>query len=80
MTKENTKRATKTPTTEMLVLWENGFFKEWRSAGDVATEFAKTGCHFHASAVSMALTRASYLTSKGKGKELQYIQAYPFEK
>ncbi|MES2202832.1 MAG: hypothetical protein V4474_00670 [Patescibacteria group bacterium] len=80
MAKEKTKRASKTPTTELPSLWQEGFFKEWRSAGEVAAEFAKTGCHFSASAVSKALVRSSFITRKGKGVGLRYIQTYPFEK
>lgn len=82
MEKEKTKRATKTPTTELPALWQNGFFKEWRTATDVTTEFSKTGCHFGASAVGNALSRASFITHKGKGRgsKLQYIQTFPFEK
>lgn len=76
--KSKTKHPIKTPTTELPALWQKGFFKEWRSATEVAGEFSKGGCHFRASAVSMALSRAPYLTTKGKGKGLQYIQAYPF--
>lgn len=80
MIEKNTKRASKTPTTELPTLWEGGFFKEWRTAGDVATEFAKEGCHFGASAVSKALLRAPFITRKGKGAGLRYIQTYPFVK
>ena len=70
-----TKRADKTPTTELPALWESGFFKGWRTAGDVAEAFAKTGCHFDGSAVSKALARAKFITRKGKGKgaKVQYI-------
>jgi hypothetical protein len=75
-----TKRTIKTPTTELPPLWESGFFKEWRSASNVAEAFAKTGCHFSASAVSKVLSRAKFITRKGKGVSLKYIQAYPFEK
>ncbi|MDO8451260.1 MAG: hypothetical protein Q7S76_00135 [bacterium] len=77
-----TKRMSKTPTTELPLLWAKGFFKEWRSAGDIAAEFAKTGCHFGDSAVSKALSRAKYITRKGRGRgvSVKYIQAYPFEK
>ncbi len=77
-----TKRVVKTPTTELPALWESGFFKEWRFVGDVSKVFAKTGCHFGGSAVSKALTRAKFITRKGKGKgaAVKYIQAYPFEK
>ncbi len=77
-----TKRAAKTATTELPTLWESGFFKEWRSAGDVAEAFAKKECHFDGSAVSKALARAKFITRKGKGKgaAVKYIQAYPFTK
>lgn len=80
MTKKTTVRAAKTPTTELPMLWEAGFFKEWRFATDIAVEFAKKGCHFDSSAVSKALARANFLTRKGKGKgvKVRYIQAYPF--
>lgn len=80
MAGKNTKRVGKTSTTELPTLWESGFFEEWRSAGDVATEFAQKGCHFGASAVSKALLRAPFITRKGKGAGLQYIQTYPFKK
>lgn len=82
MAKEKTKHATKTPTTELPALWESGYFKEWRLAGDVVEAFAKTECHFDGSAVSKALARAKFITRKGKGKGavVKYIQAYPFEK
>ena len=76
---EKTKHPAKTPTTELIPLWEKGFFKTWHSASEVAEEFAKIGCHFRAPAVSMALLRAKYLTPKGKGTGLQYIQAYPYQ-
>jgi len=78
--KSKIRRSIKTPTTELSSLWQNGFFKEWRAASKVAGEFAKTGCHFGAPAVSKALSRAPFITRKGKGKGLQYIQTYPFEK
>ena len=74
------KRLTKTPTTELPALWQGGFFTEWRSAAEVAEEFAKNGYHFRASALSKALARAPFITPKGSGKGLRYIQTYPFEK
>lgn len=78
--KGKTKRPVKTPTTELPSLWQKGFFAQWRSATEIAEEFAKARCHFRASAVSMVLSRAPYLTPKGKAKGLRYIQAYPYEK
>lgn len=82
MSQTKTKRADRTPTTELPALWASGFFKGWRSAGDVAEAFAKTGCHFNGSAVSKALARAKFITRKGEGKgvTVKYIQAYPFTK
>jgi len=79
MIKEKIKRVTKTPTTELPAIWERGFFKEWRSAGEVSTEFSKSGCHFSASAVSNALKRASFITRRGKGSNIRYAKTYPFE-
>jgi hypothetical protein len=78
--KNKTKHLVKTPTTELSGLWQKGFFREWRSAAEIAGEFAKAGCHFGASGVSKALARAAFITRKGKGVGLRYIQAYPFEK
>ncbi|MCR4314049.1 MAG: hypothetical protein NUV84_02265 [Candidatus Uhrbacteria bacterium] len=79
MAKDKTKSMRKTPTTELPKLWESSFFTEWRSATDVVAEFAEKGCHFGAPAVSNALARARFLTRKGKGRGLKYVQAYPFE-
>ena len=78
-TKAKVKYLAKTPTTELPSLWQRGFFTEWRTAAMVAGEFAKVACHFRSPALSMALSRAAFLTPKGKGKNLQYIQAYPFK-
>lgn len=80
LNKEKTKYIKKTPTTKLPLLWQKGFFIEWRSASEVAEEFAKTGCHFSAPAVSKALSRAPFITRKGKGKGLRYIQSYPYQK
>jgi hypothetical protein len=77
--KHTTKHVIKTPTTELLILWQKGFFTEWRSAAEVSTEFAKAGCHFLSTGVSKALSRAKFITPKGKGKGLLYIQSYPYE-
>ncbi len=76
--KEKTKYIVKTSTTELPLIWQKGFIAKWRSASEIVEEFAKTGCHFSASAVSKALSRAPFITSKGEGKRLRYIQAYPF--
>lgn len=78
--KSKINRSIKTPTTELPYLWQGGFFEEWRSATEVAGEFAKIRCHFGAPAVSKALLRAPFITRKGKGIGLRYIQTYPFEK
>lgn len=82
MTKKTTGRVAKTPTTELPALWEAGFLREWRTATEIAAEFAKKGCHFASSAVGNALARADYVTRRGKGKGvgIKYIQSYPFEK
>jgi len=69
----------KSATTQLPLLWESGFFQEWRSASNVTAEFAKVGCHFTASAVSKALARAKFITRKGSGSALRYIQTYPYE-
>lgn len=76
---EEVKKTVKTRE-KLIGLWEGGFLRDWHSANEIATELSKEGFNFGASTLSKALSRAAFITSKGKGRSLKYIQKYPFEK
>jgi hypothetical protein len=77
---ENKKsRAATTATGALKILWEEGFFHTWKKMASIEENLAKRGNHFSASELGMALKRAKHLTRRGKRRNYEYIQKYPFD-
>ncbi|MGH8005251.1 MAG: hypothetical protein ACRECJ_11070, partial [Limisphaerales bacterium] len=64
----------------LTLLWEKGFFKDWKTYSKVSERFAHDGYHFAPSELGMALKRARHLTRRGTRTNYEYIQKYPFVK
>jgi hypothetical protein len=74
----NNQRVAKTAPLALVILWEDGFFRDWRKFEAVTAELAKREHHFTDATLGMALKSASHLTRKGKPGRFEYIQKYPF--
>jgi hypothetical protein len=72
------RRIAKTATEGLKILWEEGFFKTLRKMSAVGGALAKRDNHFSDSELGMALKRAGYLTRRGKPRNYEYIQRYPY--
>lgn len=68
----------KTSTEALKILWQEGFFKEWRKFPEITAYLAKKGNHFSAPDLGMVLKLAKYLTRRGKRRNYEYIQKYPY--
>lgn len=77
MANRKTKVATNA-TDGVRILWEDGFFRNWRRIAPIEQSLAKRDNHFSGGALGMALRRAKYLTRRGKPGGFEYIQKYPF--
>ena len=71
-------RIAKTATEALKMLWEEGFFRSWRKVGNIEVTLSKMGHHFSDPELGMALKRSLYLTRRGKRRNYEYIQKYPF--
>jgi len=71
-------KVAKTATTALVFLWEEGFFKAWKTVRTIDTHLGKRGNNFSPPELGMALMRAKYLTRKGKKGSYEYIQKYPY--
>jgi hypothetical protein len=67
-----------TPTIVLPQLWKDGTFKTWQKSADITDKLASKGYHFTSAELSMALSRASYLTRRGKAGAYEYIQKGPY--
>ena len=74
----NKSRVAKTATEGVKILWEEKFFRTWQKISAVEAALAKRENHFPPAALDMALKRASHLTRRGKAKNYEYIQQYPY--
>lgn len=70
-------RTATTATATLKILWEEGFFSNWRKINSTAEHLAKRGNHFSVAELGMALMRAKHLTRRGKKGAYEYIQKYP---
>jgi hypothetical protein len=67
-------------TQQVQNLWEKVYFKTAQSLSAVDEHLGKSDYHFTPSELAMALTRASFLTRKGRRGTYTYIQKGPFVK
>ena len=63
----------------LKILWEENFFVGWKKVGPIEDVLAKRGNHFTDAELGMALKRAKYLTRRGKRRNYEYIQKYPYD-
>lgn len=68
----------KTATNALSILWEEGYFQDWRKRSDIEKHLAKRGNNFSGPELGMALKRSRKLTRRGKRGTYEYIQKYPF--
>jgi hypothetical protein len=73
------KRAGKTATEALAILWQDGFFVSWQRKAAVDGELHHRGNHFADAELGMALMRAKHLTRRGARGTYEYIQKYPFD-
>jgi hypothetical protein len=73
-----TARAATSATEALKILWEENFFVGWKKVGPIEDVLAKRGNHFSDAELGMALKRAKHLTRKGKRRNYEYIQKYPY--
>ena len=72
-------RAATTATEALKILWEDGFFLAWKKIAPIEQALEKRGNHFSDPELGMALKRAKHLTRRGKRRNYEYIQKYPFK-
>lgn len=65
-------------TAALVILWESGFFRSWRSRGAIDGQLGKMDHHFSGPELGMALRRAKHLTRRGQAGKYEYIQKYPY--
>lgn len=73
----NEARTATTATQALKILWEEGFFQNWRKLSSIVEHLAKRGNNFSIPELGMALMRAKHLTRRGKKGAYEYIQKYP---
>ena len=64
----------------IMKLWEEGWFAEKRTLGEVHSEMARRGYHYDRTAVAhalMDLVKENVLTREGKPRRYQYAQKRP---
>jgi hypothetical protein len=71
-------RAGRTATEALKILWQDGFFVDWKKKSSIDGILDKRGNHFSDAELGMALMRAKHLTRRGKPGSYEYIQKYPF--
>ena len=77
--KEN-KKIAKTATEALKISWEDKLFSAWKKYSQIEGRLAKNGYHFLSAELCTSLNRAKYLIRRGKKKNYEYIQKYPFIK
>jgi hypothetical protein len=73
-----TARAATSATEALKILWEEEFFVSWKKVGPIEDILAKRGNHFTDAELGMALKRAKHLTRRGKRRNYEYVQKYPY--
>lgn len=73
-----TAQVAKTATEALVILWKEGFFRNWKNKHSIDESLAKKGNHFSTPELGMALKRAKHLTRRGKAGSYEYIQKYPY--
>ena len=68
----------RTATNALSILWEEGYFQDWRKRSDIENKIAKRGNNFSGPELGMALKGSWKLTRRGKRGAYEYIQKYPF--
>jgi hypothetical protein len=71
-------KAGRTATESLRILWEEGFFLDWRKKSAIDEALDARGNHFSDAELGMALMRGKHLTRRGKRGAYEYIQKYPF--
>lgn len=71
-------RIAKTATEALIILWEEGYFRNPRKRGDIEKHLASRGNNFSGPELGMALKRSKRLTRRGSRGAYEYIQKYPF--
>jgi len=74
-----TRKAGKTATESLVILWEDGFFLTWKKKASVDQALDERGNHFSDAELGMALKRAKHLTRRGDRGSYEYVQKYPFD-
>jgi len=64
---EDRRRAGRTATEALRILWEEGFFHGWKKKANVEDSLGERGNHFSDAELGMALMRAKHLTRRGSG-------------
>jgi hypothetical protein len=72
------RRAGRTATEGLRILWEEGFFLNWKKKSSIDETLDTRGNHFSDAELGMALMRAKHLTRRGKRGSYEYIQRYPY--
>jgi hypothetical protein len=72
------RRAGKTATEALKILWEEGLFTSWQKKRSINDSLDERGNHFSDAELGMALMRARHLTRRGKRGSYEYIQKYPY--
>lgn len=73
-----TGQAATSATEALKILWEERFFEEWKKLAPIEQTLADRGNHFTDAELLMALKRAKHLTRRGKRRNYEYIQKYPY--
>jgi hypothetical protein len=73
------KRAARSATEALVILWEDSFFKGWKKKEAIDKDLAARGNNFNGAELGMALKRAKHLTRRGKTGSYEYIQKYPHD-
>lgn len=71
------KRTAKNATDALMIVWAEGFFKNWQSLASISKELSGRGNHFSSMEIGVALIRTKFLTRRGKRGAYEYIQKRP---
>lgn len=70
------KRNAKNATDALVILWEEGFFRNFKDFKSVRENLTDRGNNFPPSNLGIALRQAKFLTRRGKKGSFQYIQKH----
>jgi hypothetical protein len=74
---DTTAKIARTATEALVMLWKDGFFRNWQSGPKIVKYLSEREHHFEGPELGMALKRARHLTRRGKRGNYEYIQKYP---